>query len=95
MSVKRTESRISPGLITLVLGVLAWQGLSLFFLPIVFPGPVTLLKRMFVIYSDPASYWVVGETLLRIFEGFVISMVAGTAFGLADGLEAQLRDFLR
>jgi len=88
--VKRTESRISPGLITLALAVVAWQGLSMFCLPVVFPGPLTLLKRMAAIYSDPASYVVVGETLLRIFEGFSISMLAGTAFGLAMGLK---RDF--
>jgi NitT/TauT family transport system permease protein len=91
--VKRTESRISPGLITLVLGVLAWQGLSLFFLPVVFPGPVSLLKRMVVIYSDPASYVVVGETLLRIFEGFAISMLTGTAFGLLMGLKRNVEIF--
>ena len=76
-----------------MLGVFAWQGLSMFFLPVVFPGPVTLLKRMFVIYSDPASYVVVGDTLLRIFEGFAISMIAGTAFGLLMGLKRNVEIF--
>ena len=89
----RTESRISPGLITLVLGLVAWQALSLFFLPVVFPGPIALLKRMAVIYSDPKSYVVVGETLLRIFEGFAISMVAGAVFGLLMGLKRNVEIF--
>jgi NitT/TauT family transport system permease protein len=91
--VKRNESWISPGLITLVGVALVWQGISLFFLPTHFPGPVTLLKRMLVIYGDPASYVVVGRTLLRIFEGFVISMIAGTAFGLLMGLKRNIEIF--
>jgi NitT/TauT family transport system permease protein len=80
-------------LVTLVVGLLAWQGLSLFFLPIIFPGPITLLKRMAVIYGDPQSYVVVGETLLRIFEGFAISMIVGTAFGLVMGLKRNVEIF--
>jgi NitT/TauT family transport system permease protein len=91
--VTRTESRISPGLITLVLGLLAWQALSLLFLPIIFPGPIALLKRMAIIYGDPKSYVVVGETLLRIFEGFAISMVIGTALGLLMGLKRNVEIF--
>jgi NitT/TauT family transport system permease protein len=83
--VKWTENRILPGLVTFALGILIWQVLSLFFLPVVLPGPLTLLDRMIAIYSDPASYVVVGKTLARIFEGFVISMIAGTAFGLLMG----------
>jgi NitT/TauT family transport system permease protein len=91
--VKRTESRALPGLITFVLGVLIWQGISLFFLPVFFPGPVELLDRMIEIYSDPASHVVVGQTLLRIFEGFVISMLIGTALGLLMGLNREVEIF--
>ena len=89
---KRT-SLISPGLITLALGLVAWQGVSLFFLPVVFPGPLALARRMIEIYSNPASYVVVGETLLRIFEGFVISMLTGTALGLLMGLKRDVEIF--
>jgi len=88
--VKAAASRILPGLLTVVFGLLVWEGISLFFLPVFFPGPVALLKCMIVIYSDPASYEVFRQTLLRIFEGFGISMLAGTAFGLVMGLK---RDF--
>ena len=76
---------ISP--ITLIVLVLAWQGISLLFLPFVFPGPLVLLERMFAIYSDPASYAVISQTLARIFEGFAISMVVGCALGLLMGLK--------
>lgn len=90
---KRTESRFLPGLVTLAVGVLAWEGLSLFFLPVIFPGPVALFDRMVEIYSDPASFVIVGKTLLRIFEGFVISMLTGTAFGLLMGLKRDVEVF--
>jgi NitT/TauT family transport system permease protein len=91
--VKRTESRFWPGLMTLALGILVWKGISLFFLPVFFPGPLDLLDRMIVIYSDPASYRVVGQSLSRIFEGFVISMLAGTAFGILMGLKRDVEIF--
>ena len=92
-SVKRSETRIPPGLATLVLALLAWEALSLFFPPVIFPGPWTLLERMVAIYSDPASYAVIGRTLLRIFEGFAISMLAGTAFGIVMGLKRDVEIF--
>ena len=91
--VKHTERPASSGLITLVLCIFIWKIISLFCLPVIFPGPVELLKRMIAIYSDPASYLVVGRTLLRIFEGFVISMLAGTAFGLLMGLKRDVEIF--
>ena len=90
---KRTELRIWPGLATLALCVLVWEGISLFFPPIVFPGPLALLDRMMTIYSDPASYRVVGESLWRIFAGFAISMLAGTAFGILMGLKRDVEIF--
>jgi NitT/TauT family transport system permease protein len=91
--VTRIESRIGPGLLTFALGLLVWQGISLFFLPVIFPGPLELLDRMIVIYSDPASYRVIGQSLSRIFEGFVISMLAGTAFGILMGLKRDAEIF--
>jgi len=76
-----------------VVALLAWEALSLFFPPVIFPGPWTLLERMVAIYSDPASYAVIGQTLLRIFEGFAISMLAGTAFGIVMGLKRDVEIF--
>ena len=88
-----TASRIPPGLITLVVALVIWEIISLFFPDIIVPGPVTLVQRMMVIYADPASYVVVGHTLLRIFEGFAISMILGTAFGLMMGLKRDVEIF--
>jgi len=78
---------------TLALGLLAWEGISKFFLPVIFPGPLELLDRIFAIYSDPASYRVVGQSLSRIFVGFIISMLAGTAFGILMGLKRDVEIF--
>jgi NitT/TauT family transport system permease protein len=93
MSVKRIESWLSPGLITFAVGIVVWKAVSLFFLPVVFPGPEVLLERMIAIYGDPASYIVVGKTLRRIFEGFAISMLLGTALGLLMGLRRNVEVF--
>jgi NitT/TauT family transport system permease protein len=71
----------------------AWKAISMFFFPSFLPGPGLLLERMIVIYSDPATYVVVGETLMRIFEGFAISMLAGIALGLVMGLKRSIEIF--
>jgi NitT/TauT family transport system permease protein len=92
LSVK-TIKRMLPGALTLAVCVVVWKVISLFFFPVFFPGPAVLLERMITIYSNPASYVVVGQTLARIFEGFVISMVVGTAFGLLMGLKRNIEVF--
>jgi NitT/TauT family transport system permease protein len=79
--------------LTIVLGLAVWKGISLFYLPVVFPGPLELIDRIIDIYSDPASYRVVGQSLARIFEGFIISMLAGTAFGILMGLNRTVEVF--
>jgi NitT/TauT family transport system permease protein len=85
--------RIAPGALTIVGALAAWKAISLFFYPVFFPGPAVLLKRMIQIYGEPASYVVLGQTLARIFEGFVISMALGVAFGLLMGLRRSIEVF--
>jgi len=89
----RAGRNMLPGAVTLALCVLVWQGVSLFFLPVYVPGPLDLLERMIVIYSNPASYLVVGETILRILEGFALSMIGGIAIGLVMGLKRDVEVF--
>jgi NitT/TauT family transport system permease protein len=91
--VPQSLSRMLPGMMTLALGLVVWKGISLNFLPVFFPGPVVLLDRMIAIYSNPESYLVVGQTLGGIFQGFVISMLAGTAAGLLMGLNRSIEIF--
>jgi NitT/TauT family transport system permease protein len=85
--------RILPGTITLALALLIWEAISLFFPPVFLPGPLVLANRMVLIYSNPASYLVVGETFSRIFEGFVISTLIGMVLGLLMGLNRSVEIF--
>lgn len=82
-----------PGALTFAAAIVVWKLISLFFIPVFFPGPALLVKRMIQIYSDPASYVVIGQTLERIFEGFVISMLSGMAIGLVMGLNRKIEVF--
>jgi NitT/TauT family transport system permease protein len=82
-----------PALLTLAACIAAWQIVSLFYLPVFFPGPAVLVERMVAVYGDPASYVIIGETLARIFEGFIASMVIGTALGLLMGLRRSIEIF--
>lgn len=86
-------SRALPALVTFAVCIAAWKIVSLFYLPVFFPGPAVLVERMVAIYGDPASYAVIGETLARIFEGFVASMLIGTALGLLMGLRRNIEIF--
>ncbi|MFZ0609479.1 MAG: ABC transporter permease subunit [Xanthobacteraceae bacterium] len=86
-------AQFAPGVLTAAVGLIVWKVISLFFIPIFFPGPVLLLERMIALYSQPATYAVVGETLARILEGFAISMLIGMAFGLLMGLKRGIEIF--
>ncbi|HEU0154927.1 MAG TPA: ABC transporter permease [Stellaceae bacterium] len=80
-------------LAALAIVVLVWKAVADFFVPVFFPGPAALLERIVVIYTSPASYVVIGETLARIFEGFAASMAIGTVLGLAMGLKRGVEIF--
>ena len=73
--------------------LLVWKGISLFFLPVFLPGPLVLAERMVEIYGDPGTYLIVGRTLARIFAGFALSMLIGTALGLLMGLRRGIEIF--
>jgi NitT/TauT family transport system permease protein len=88
-----TKSEIMPSLITFGLGIVVWQVISLFFLPVFFPGPLELLAAMIAVYSESGTYLEVGRTLWRIFEGFAVSMLVGTALGLWMGLRRGVELF--
>jgi NitT/TauT family transport system permease protein len=84
---------MAPGVLTIAGALVVWEVISLSFSPVFFPGPGVLLERIVQIYSEPSSYVVVGQTLARIFEGFVISMALGMAFGLLMGLRRSIEVF--
>ncbi|MCH7915882.1 MAG: ABC transporter permease [Deltaproteobacteria bacterium] len=94
MKIKIIKPGFLPGLLTIVISILLWKGVSLFFLPVFLPGPLVLLDRVILVYGDPASYIVVWQTLSRIFVGLIISMLIGTAIGLSMGLQRNVEAFL-
>lgn len=94
MKIKLLKPGILPGLLTIVVCILLWKGVSLLFLPVFLPGPLVLLDRVIVVYGDPASYIVVWQTLSRIFVGLIVSMLIGTALGLSMGLQRNVEAFL-
>lgn len=83
-----------PGVLTVIAALVLWQLISLFFLSVFLPGPFELLERVIEVYGDPATYLVVWQTVLRIFEGLVLSMVIGTTLGLLMGLRRNFEAFL-
>lgn len=83
-----------PGILTIAGALVAWYVLSLFFLPVFLPSPFELLERMITVYSDPATYPVVGITLWRIFEGLVLCMLIGTGVGLLMGIKKNFESFM-
>ena len=94
MKIKLLKPGYLPGLLTIAASILLWKGVSLFFLPVFLPGPLVLLKSVILVYGDPASYVVVWQTLFRILEGLIISMLIGTAIGLSMGLQRNVEAFL-
>lgn len=86
-------SDMLPGVVTFGVCIAIWQAVSLLFLPVLFPGPALLVERIIALYSRPDTYTVVGETLARIAEGFSLSMLIGTALGLAMGLRREIEIF--
>ncbi len=93
VNVKRLTG-IVPGLVSLVVVVLVWKGLSLFFLPTFLPAPLELVDSLITVFDEPTSYLVVWKTLSRILVGLVFSMLFGTAIGLIMGLHRNLEAFL-
>lgn len=94
MNIPLLKPGVLPGVLAIVATLLLWKGISLFFLPVFLPGPLVLLDRVITVYGDPATYLVVWQTLSRIFEGLVLSMVVGTTIGLLMGLKRDLEAFL-
>ena len=84
---------VLPGVLAIVVSILLWQAVSFFFLPAFLPGPLVLLDRVFVVYGDPDSYLVIWQTMSRIIEGLVASMLIGTTIGLLMGLKRNVEAF--
>ena len=93
MGLKGVKPGVVPGVAAVVASLVLWYVVSLFFLPVFLPGPLVLLDRVIEVYGDPATMLVVWQTLLRIIEGLVVSMLIGTTIGLLMGLRRDVEAF--
>lgn len=93
MGLKGVKPGVAPGVAAVAGVVVLWYVASLFFLPVFLPGPLALLDRVIEVYGDPATLLVVWQTLLRIVEGLVVSMLIGTTIGLLMGLRRDVEAF--
>ena len=83
-----------PGVATILVSLVLWQVASLFFIPVFLPGPLYLLDLIVEVYSDPESYSVIWKTLVRIFNGLVLSMFIGTGIGILMGIKKHFESFM-
>ena len=90
---KLFRSEALPGFISAIGLLLAWTGVSRFFLPTFLPSPLALLNQMIAIFSHAAAYLVIGKTLERVFAGLVLSMLLGSLIGLVMGLRRSVESF--
>src|SRR5262245_37723541 len=71
----------------------SWQVLS-FFLPTGFmPGPITTFVRVVRLVADGEFARNAIPTILRVFGGFFLALVVGTAVGIAMGARRHLESF--
>ena len=58
------------------------------------PGPLTTLKHLIAILTDPNAWLVLGISWLRVWTGFLLSFILGIALGFPSGLFPTLQEGL-
>jgi NitT/TauT family transport system permease protein len=80
-----------------VLGVLVllaiWHVVSAFYPPAFLPGPSVTLERLAGLVATGEFARHAGPTLLRVFLGFGLALLVGTAVGIAMGARKTLESF--
>jgi NitT/TauT family transport system permease protein len=76
--------------------LLAWELLArLAGSSLIFPGPLPVLKRFFVLIQSPAFFAGLGGSFLRVLGGLAVSIPGGILAGLAAGLDKRAASFLK
>ena len=71
--------------------LLVWQFSAMAFgKPMIFPTPIATIGKLADLIRTSDFYTTVLQSLLRIFEGFVIGILAGIVIGAANGFEYKL-----
>lgn len=77
--------------ILVLLGI--WQVVSAFYPPTFLPGPALTLQRLAGLVATGEFVRHAGPTLLRVFLGFGLALLAGTMVGMAMGARETLESF--
>lgn len=71
--------------------ILLWQFSAMAFgKPLIFPTPIATAAKLLELMRTSAFYTTVLKSLLRIFEGFLVGVAAGTLIGAVNGFDYKL-----
>jgi NitT/TauT family transport system permease protein len=82
------------GAVSIALGILIWQLLSLRFPPLFLPSPLLTLKAVGELWDDGTLIQSIGASLARIMAGWGMGLVVGIPLGIVMGYFAIVRRLL-
>jgi ABC-type nitrate/sulfonate/bicarbonate transport system permease component len=82
------------GAVSIAVGILIWQLLSLRFPPLFLPSPLLTLKAVGELWDDGTLIQSIGASLARIMAGWGMGLVVGIPLGIVMGYFAIVRRLL-
>ena len=86
--------RVLTGFVSVALGVLIWQLLSLRFPPLFLPSPMLTLQAVGELWDDGTLLQSIGASLARIMAGWSLGLVIGIPVGVVMGYVPLVRRLL-
>jgi NitT/TauT family transport system permease protein len=80
---------------TFIVILIAWEGVSLVYPPILFPGPIETFKSFIAIVIDKRIYIDILITLKRLSIGLLGAIIIGGILGLAIGFNLRIRNLFK
>jgi NitT/TauT family transport system permease protein len=71
-----------------------WEGLSLLYPPTFLPGPALVLGQVAELIQSGDLVAQAVPTVLRVLIGFILALMAGSAVGIAMGVQRRIESFL-
>lgn len=63
--------------------------------PVLMPGPVNVLKRLFELLTERDTYNVIFTSLTRLLVSLLLALILGTILGLFSGVNKKVESFLK
>jgi len=83
-----------PRILSIAALVLLWVMLSLYFPPTIVPGPIPVVKTMWLNIQSGQAFFHMYKTLLRVGLGLILTMILGIGAGTLMGLYRRGEAFL-